>query len=744
LDPKFAPVAVEEKLGRQRIRVRVRKRRRSHHLRRRAGAAILLVLGGLLVVSLLSLFPAAAARTHLLEAREALGRAQDALLEGRTGTALQAFDLARSELIQARDRVNNPAVRIVGWLPIAGRSPDATRAVVEAALRLAGAGRTVADAVIGLPGGLSALAPDDGRIDLATIRSLSEPLGRAHSLLYDAGVLMAKTPTSFLLPPVRDAIEEFRPIVAEARRASAVALGLSRTLPAYLGEGEPRRYFVAAQNPAEMRGTGGLIGSYSILTVDDGRLDFADFRPVTELNTVPPQQVEPPNPDYAAVWDQFSSRGYWSNINMTPDFPSAATAIVRLFEETEGVELHGTIAADPFALAILLRVIGPVTVARDDILLNSRNAVEYLTNRAYSRLQGEKRKFILGDVAEKVLSVFIDGPVGEVSEDAEPRRDPDRGRPLSPVSGRRGPQGGTRSGGEGRGALEAGTPPPRPGDPGDRPRESAIRGSRSAAAFGKALIDIASQGHLLLHSLEPGIQDEFSRMGVAGELPGGQGDFLGIVANAGSGTKLDYYLERRVRYEVALGDQGSALARASVVLRNEAPTGGQPRYVIGPHPFTDLQPGENYLYMSTYCAPSCSLRDVRQDGRPTGVAPHRELGHPVFQTTAQVPSGGAQELSLGWTVDRAWTGDASAGAYRLVVDGQPGVRPLHLSLDVRLPAGMHVASATQGMRVTDNGVSWNGEIGDRKVLEVRFQRPLVGRVWHDLLDFLTQPVFTIG
>jgi uncharacterized protein DUF4012 len=743
LDRTSGWVAVEDQPGRQRIRVRVRKRRK-RRVRRRVRIVILVVLGSLFVVGLLSLFPAAAARTHLLEGREALGRARDALLEGRTGTALQAFDVARSELIQARDRVNNPAVRIVGWLPIAGRSPDATRAVVEASLRLAEAGRTVADAVIGLPGGLSALAPDDGRIDLATIRSLSEPLGRAHTMLEDAGTLMAEAPTSFLLPPVRHAVEAFRPIVAEARRGAAVAVGLSRILPAYLGEGEVRRYFVAAQNPAEMRGTGGLIGSYSILTVDDGRLDFADFRPVTELDTVPPRQVEPPNPDYAAVWDQFSSRGYWSNINMTPDFPSAATAIVRLFEETEGVELHGTIAADPFALATLLRVIGPVTVARDDVLLTSRNAVDYLTNQAYGRLPDRDRKFILGDVAEKVLGVFIDGPVGEPSGEQTVRRDRDRSRPPSPVPGRRGPGAGTPSGGERRGTPDTRTPSPLPGERGEGPRAPAIRGSRSAAAFGKALIDIASQGHLLLHSLEPGIQNEFSRMGVAGELPGGEGDFLSIVANAGSGTKLDYYLERRVRYEVALGDQGSAIGRASVVLRNEAPTGGQPRYVIGPHPFTDLEAGENYLYMSTYCAPSCSLRDVRRDGRPTGVAPHRELGHPVFQTTAQVPSGGAQELSFGWTVGRAWTRDGSGGAYRLVVDGQPGVRPVHLSLDVRVPAGMHVASATTGMRVTDDGVAWNGVIGDRKVFEVRFQRPLVGRVWHDFLDFLTQPVFTIG
>jgi hypothetical protein len=165
--------------------------------------------------------------------------------------------------------------------------------------------------------------------------------------------------------------------------------------------------------------------------------------------------------------------------------------------------------------------------------------------------------------------------------------------------------------------------------------------------------------------------------------------------------------------------------------------------VIGPHPFTRLDPGENYLYMSAYCASSCSLHDVRRDGRATGVAPHRELGHPVFQMTAQVPSGETQELGFGWAVDRAWTGDSTAGVYRLVVDGQTGVRPLHLSLAVRVPAGMHVVSAP-GMVVTDGGVTWDGEMGDRKVFEVRFQRSLVGRIWHGVLDFLTQPVLTVG
>ena len=41
-------------------------------------------------------------------------------------------------------------------------------------------------------------------------------------------------------------------------------------LPSFLGADGPRRYLFGASNPAELRGTGGLIGAYAILTMDRG------------------------------------------------------------------------------------------------------------------------------------------------------------------------------------------------------------------------------------------------------------------------------------------------------------------------------------------------------------------------------------------------------------------------------------------------------------------------------------------
>ena len=688
----------------------------------------------LFILGIVALIPALEAGTRLREARTSFQVARSSLLQGEGEAAAKAFGEANAQLLQARSAVGNPFLRVLGFLPIVGRSPDATTALVEAGIKVSEAGMVLADAVEGLPGGAGALAPRKGRIAIAPLRQLAAPLGQADRLLDQAGRLMEEAPHHWLAPPVAEGVEEFEPLLAEARRAIGAAAALTRVLPSFLGNDGPKRYFVAAQNPAELRGTGGLIGSYAILVIRNGLLEFGDFRPVSELDTVPPEAVEPPNPDYAEVWDRFESRGYWSNINMTPDFPSAAVAIERLYEETEGVRLDGVIATDPFALAALLEVVGPVEVPGKDVVLKPSNVVDYLTHDAYTDLPGRDRKYILGDAAEEVLSRFIGGPVGETSEAPDP----------GAQRGVAGEDGDTGRGDASRGSPSPGTDPseeePGAGDESGRGQGPALRGTSGALAFGRVLVEAAADGHLLLHSADAEVQEAFRDAGVAGQLPQQGGDFLAVVANAGSGSKIDYYLRRSVRYEVTLGAEGVAHSEATVKLKNSAPSTGQPPYVIGPHPFTDNEPGENFLYLSAYCAPSCALDTFLRDGGPDGVAPHEELGHPLFQTTSQLPSGASESMSFRWTVDRAWTDDGGRGVYRLVIDGQPAIRPIQLSLAIQVPDGMRVTGTSEGMEVKGDEVMWEGPAGDRMVFEVRFERSLLARMWHSIIDFFSQPV----
>jgi hypothetical protein len=176
----------------------------------------------------------------------------------------------------------------------------------------------------------------------------------------------------------------------------------------FLGYNGVRRYFFGASNPAELRGTGGLIGAYAILTAHQGKLSFSDFRPVQELGTPPPEQIPPPNDDYARRYP--GSWAFWLNINLTPDYPSTATAIESLYEHVEGVTLDGVVVADPFALSSLLGVTGPVPVPALGRTISEEDAVSVLANEAFITLaDAAERKAILGDAAKAAFETFLQG-----------------------------------------------------------------------------------------------------------------------------------------------------------------------------------------------------------------------------------------------------------------------------------------------------------------------------------------------
>jgi hypothetical protein len=704
------------KLAQEPSRQPARPKTRRRGWRARLALGLLLVLLALVVLGILAIFPTVSAAAHLQEARAEMLRGRTALLQGDAQEASAAFGEAHSDLLQARESVNHPLIQGAGLLPILGRSPDATEISVEAAIRTSLAAKGIADALRTLPDGLSALVPRDGRIPLQPLRQLAGPLTKAHGLLEEASDLMASVPDSLLLPPVRDAVAQFRPLLEEARRGTLAVSSLARAMPAFLGGGENRRYFVGAQNPAEQRGTGGLIGSFAILTVRNGELSLGDFRSIQELDTVPVGRVAPPNADYATRYDPFSSRGYWSNINMTPDFPSAAVAIERLYREVEGAELDGVILADPHMFAALLEAMGSVEIPSTGFVLKSGNAVDYLTNEAYSALPPRERKAILGDAAEEVLGRFIGGVLG--GRDAgETARDGDRSRD------------------------DAGDDPSQEGASAQEP--SPERGGGAAVVAGRALVSGASDGHLLFHSTDPAVQSAFVAAGVAGGLGDPSGDFLAVALNNTSGTKIDYYLDHTVRYEVELGPEGTGVADVQLGLTNGAPFAGQPSYVIGPHPRTDLESGQSSLYVSLYSAATGLLETFRRDGAVEAVGSQTELGYPVYSTTAEILAGESQTLQYEWTVDSAWEEDGGQGSYRLVYQGPTSVQPADLSVAIRIPEGMHVTSFSEGMEIEGDRATWTGAAQDGMAFEVTFERPVLARAWQHILDFLNQPAIRL-
>src|SRR5690606_23464155 len=220
---------------------------------------------------------------------------------------------------------------------------------------------------------------------------------------------------------------------------------------------------------------------------------------------------------------------------------------------------------------------------------------------------------------------------------------------------------------------------------------------------------VVEGGHIQAYAVDEDQQRFFERLGLDGGLPPAEGDSLGVVVNNAVGNKVDLFLQRDVRYEVAWDPATGALeATATVTLTNDAPAAGLPDYVIG----SALPPGErpptgtNRTYLSIYSP--WELEGARLDGEPVELERQREAGRYTYSLFVDVPPEGGTR-----TVELDLVGALPVGAgYELDVVAQPLVRPDRWSLVVEV-AGDGEITAGDALAVEGRTVRSSGELTDR-------------------------------
>jgi hypothetical protein len=382
---------------------------RPRPLRRWPKRAVVVLLG-LALLALATILPALAARARLVAGREELLGARDRLVEGDVGSALTAFGRAETAFDDARGWARSPLLWAIGGVPFLGRSADGLVVLAESGREAAAAGRAVMAAVAELPGGIEALAPREGRLPISAIASLAPATATARADLERALRQVQGLPTSFLIGPVAEARDQALHELSRALQAARTAEALTAALPELAGAGGERRYFVAVQSPAELRGTGGYMGAYGILTASGGRLTMGPVGSVHPLNDLPPGPAPTPPESYGAPFDRFGGPGFWGNLNMDPHAPTAARLIEALYEHVTGERVDGVIFVDPQALAEMLEATGPVRPPSFDRTLESGTIVDYLLNEAYLEFgDSTLRKRVLGAAATAVWTRFMEG-----------------------------------------------------------------------------------------------------------------------------------------------------------------------------------------------------------------------------------------------------------------------------------------------------------------------------------------------
>ncbi|HEY7477835.1 MAG TPA: DUF4012 domain-containing protein [Actinomycetota bacterium] len=469
------------------------------------GVAVILLLGLGLVAAVLfvSRDNLAEGRTALMDARRAIAASELPRAEASLGEAEAAFDAARGAAA-------GPVGTLAGWVPFAGNNVDVAAALADAGTSMTAAGKVLVNALEEMPEGLGSLAPSEGRIPLDSYGEVGDAVAQARVHAEQALTAIRTAPTSYLAGPVLDArwtAEDMATDVVDALRAGELVVD---GIPRFAGSEGPRHYLVVAENPAELRGTGGLWGAYAILTFDEGTTSFGATAPTQSLPAVDVDAIDDVSADYRENYDQFGGAASWQNLNMTPDFPSAAKAALGNLEAGGGPSLDGVIAADPFALAAMLRVTGPVPVPGLDLRVGTDNVVPFTTFDAYELFDGaDQRKEVLGGVAAEVFTRFLE------------------------IQGR-GPQ-----------------------------RLRALASATSGGHLKLYVTDVELEQGLKLAGVA----------GVYGASDDGA-DVVAVTVNNAAANKVDAFAERSVTYDVRLGGPGESIATLTTDFENHAPTEG--------------------------------------------------------------------------------------------------------------------------------------------------------------------------
>ena len=183
-------------------------------------------------------------------------------------------------------------------------------------------------------------------------------------------------------------------------------------LPDMLGMNGPRRYLVLAEDPAELRPSGGFIGTYGIVTFDQGRITERKFQNTLLLDFTPgPPYVEPPS---GLKNHLLGTKFSWqlADAGWSPDFPTSAQEALQLYTlESGDSQVDGVIALDTYCIDIVLGVTGPIEVPEYGVTVKAgETTLTALANTRQSTDPGVDRKAFLDVFGGRLLDAMMATP----------------------------------------------------------------------------------------------------------------------------------------------------------------------------------------------------------------------------------------------------------------------------------------------------------------------------------------------
>ncbi len=350
------------------------------------------------------------ARSDLKAATEHVDEAIQLFREGDEEGAREQLTQGADAFDRAQRSVARPWLDAAQAVPIVGQHTAALRAVADRGGDTTRAALRVLEDL-----DREALTITAGAVDLDAVRALEPSVTGLAAASATSSKALRDVQSPWLLGAVQDGLDDALIELADVTRSSQRAADAIRVAPTMLGSESTRRHLVLLDTPAELRGSGGLVGNWAVIEAEGGALRLGGVGRVEDLNLAlvsSPTTLTAPD-TYVENYGRFSVESEFQDITVSPHFPDVAQVAAQLFQQANGVGVDTVMLVDPAALAAMLAVTGSVSVG--DITLDTTTARDFLLLHQYDVFDSEDDRVrflerMLTETFSRLLTVDFGDP----------------------------------------------------------------------------------------------------------------------------------------------------------------------------------------------------------------------------------------------------------------------------------------------------------------------------------------------
>ncbi|AOT02290.1 DUF4012 domain-containing protein [Arthrobacter sp. U41] len=505
--------------------------------------------------------------------------------------AIAAANQLRAHAAAAREASGDPLWTLAASAPWVGANFGAISEVARSADDVASLGVVPLVKVYeSLDWG--SLLPSSSGTNLDPIQDASPSISTAAHAVRASAERLYRIDASNLWPQVAEPLKRAREQLREVTGALDASANAAQIAPSMLGADGERNYLLMIQNNAEARASGGIPGALAVLQLDNGKLTLGAQSSAGDVGVMSP--VVPVDAEQQQIYSTRLGK-YMQDVNLTPDFPTAASTAQAMWEKKSGQRVDGVISMDPISLGYVLDATGPVEITEPELLalasrglptqLSGKNVVPTLLSDVYAKIP-----------VPKYQDAYFAGVAKEIF-----------------------------------GALSTG-----------------------AHGDAKGLIDGishgTSEGRILLWSAAAQEQSVLAKYPLSGSIAGpsvAPAQF-GVYFNDGTGAKMDYHVKRTVQLVKQCSVGGYEQTSVRITSTNTAPADAAtslPAYVTGAGAF-GVPAGSVRTNVIAYGPVQANVETASVDGKKADFNAQRHANRPVGTVTVTLAPGQSSTVEL--------------------------------------------------------------------------------------------------